>query len=134
MQQEFLSQNLVIWKTRSCSICVTRSASHHRTLVPKVSNLTSGSMYISKIHLRIFYARLARHSNHGLLDCHFLHMLCSQGALQHKQHTFNSAHMPAYLSTVSKRRYHNLNLYQHLHLFPSENFICCRCRCGFAVQ
>jgi hypothetical protein len=40
--------------------------------------------------------------------------------------------MPAYLSAGSQRKYQNLNLYQDLHLFPSENFICCRC--GFLVQ
>jgi len=53
------------------------SISHHRTLVPEVNNLTYSSMQISELHLRIFYASLARRSNYELLDCHFLHMLCS---------------------------------------------------------
>jgi len=86
------------------------------------------------MHFGIFYARLAHHSNYELLNCHFLHMLCWQGALQHQHHGFNSTHMPACLSTVSKCRCENLNLYRHLHLFPSQNFICCHCHRGFGVQ
>ncbi len=60
--------------------------------------------------MKIFYTRSAHHSNHELLNCHFFHMLCWQGALEHKHHMFDSTHMQHWSTNITCSIPHTCNL------------------------